>query len=169
MGLQTVVSEATYLSTPYDPDCDYIDGEVLERNLGEERHSYLQAILSSYFVTRRRQWNVVPYTEQRVRVGLRRYRVPDICVVRGGRSPEQVFTQPPFLCIEILSTEDRLKRIEERIADYLKMGVPTVWLIDPAGPKAWIYRGESVAEVTDGVLRTSDPEIYVPIAELLDD
>lgn len=28
-----------YLSTAYRPDCDYVDGEVLERNVGETPHS----------------------------------------------------------------------------------------------------------------------------------
>ena len=31
-----------YLRTVYRPDCDYIDGEVLERNLGEKPHARLQ-------------------------------------------------------------------------------------------------------------------------------
>ena len=30
-----------YLATVYRPDGDYIDGEVLERNLGEQAHSLL--------------------------------------------------------------------------------------------------------------------------------
>jgi hypothetical protein len=34
-----------YLSTAYRPDCDYIDGEVRERNLGEYPHSNLQGRL----------------------------------------------------------------------------------------------------------------------------
>ena len=38
---------------------------------------------------------------------------------------------PPLLCVEILSPEDRFGRMEERIADYLKMGVRDVWVIDP--------------------------------------
>ena len=35
-----------YLKTTYRPDCDYIDGEVLERNVGEFKHGRLQGMLS---------------------------------------------------------------------------------------------------------------------------
>ena len=30
-----------YLATSYRPDCDYVDGEIEERNLGEKEHSIL--------------------------------------------------------------------------------------------------------------------------------
>jgi hypothetical protein len=36
------VGIAEYLSTVYDPDCDYVDGEILERNLGAFDHARLQ-------------------------------------------------------------------------------------------------------------------------------
>ena len=31
-----LISVREYLSTSYRPDCDYVDGEVQERNLGEK-------------------------------------------------------------------------------------------------------------------------------------
>ena len=34
VGIQVSVEE--YLHTSYRPDCDYVDGEVQERNLGNE-------------------------------------------------------------------------------------------------------------------------------------
>ena len=33
----------------YRPDCDYVDGRVVERNLGERDHSKLQAAIAAYF------------------------------------------------------------------------------------------------------------------------
>ncbi len=46
---QTLISVEEYLKTSYSPDCDYVDGVVEERNLGERDHSWIQAqIASSY-------------------------------------------------------------------------------------------------------------------------
>jgi Uma2 family endonuclease len=64
------------------------------------------------------------------------FRVPDICVVAGSEFQQEIFTAPPLLCIEIFSEDDRWSRIQERIDDYLSLGVPHVWVIDPRPRKA---------------------------------
>jgi len=43
-----------------------------------------------------------------------------VCVVLGEPG-EQILTKPPLICIEILSRDDRMSRLEERIDDYLAM------------------------------------------------
>src|SRR5579864_5054858 len=108
MPAGTLVSVEEYLSTSYDPDCDYVDGEVLERNLGEQDHSRLQGVLYAYLFNREKQWGIYVFPEQRVQVSRARFRVSDIYAVAGSRPIEQIFTQPPFLCIEILSPEDTM-------------------------------------------------------------
>ena len=42
MSTATQVTVEEYLATTWRPDCDYVDGEVLERNLGQTDHSELQ-------------------------------------------------------------------------------------------------------------------------------
>jgi hypothetical protein len=37
----TLISIEEYLRTSYHPDCDYVDGEIQERNLGEREHARL--------------------------------------------------------------------------------------------------------------------------------
>lgn len=44
MPAETLISVEEYLATSYRPDCDYVDGQVLERNLGEWEHGSLQAL-----------------------------------------------------------------------------------------------------------------------------
>lgn len=167
MGTAVLVSVEEYLHTVYRPDCDYIDGVVEERNLGEYDHARLQGLLLQWLMGLEKRLKVWVVPEQRVRVKPARYRIPDICVVVGPEPREQVFTQPPFLCIEILSVEDRMVRVQERIDDYLEFGVGYVWVINPQTRKAWIYTSEGAREAKDGVLRTADPEIAVPLSEVL--
>lgn len=166
MGSATSISVAEYLSTAYSPDRDYVDGEVVERNLGERDHSSIQGIIFVSLFARRREWGIHVYPEQRVQVKPTRFRIPDVCAVKGAKPAEQVFTHPPFLCVEILSKDDRMSQIEERISDYLQMGVSYVWLVDPASRRAWTYTADEIREVKDGVLRTRGPDIEVPLAEV---
>ena len=166
MPAGTLISVSEYLSTSYDPDCDYVDGEVLERCLGERDHSKIQRNFILYFGTRMRKWSVHVFPEQRVQVSPTRFRVPDVCVVAGAEPDEQIFTKPPMLCIEILSPEDTMSRMMTRIEDYLAFGVPHVWVIDPSTRRAYNYTAAGMHEVKDGVLRTDDPQIAVPLAEI---
>ena len=39
------ISLQEYLATSYRPDRDYVDGAVLERNLGEREHGAIQTFL----------------------------------------------------------------------------------------------------------------------------
>jgi Uma2 family endonuclease len=68
--------------------------------------------------------------------------------------------------MEILSPSDRMGEMQDRIDDYLDFGVRYVWLIDPRKRRAFLYTSEGVHEVKDGILRTSDPDIRVSLAEL---
>ena len=98
---RTLVSVEEYLHTDYEPDCDYVDGILVERNVGEKDHAKLQKRLLLYFEERCKQWNIFAIQELRVQVARTRYRVPDICVVLGPEPDEQILTKPPFLCIEV--------------------------------------------------------------------
>lgn len=155
-----------YLCATYHPDRDYVDGEVLERNVGERDHSELQRELMFFFRGRQQQWNVFVFPEQRVQVSPTRFRVPDLCVYAGEKPKEQIFRTPPFICIEILSPEDRLERIQEKIDDYLDFGVPYVWVINPRNRRAWTYTKEGSREVKDGLLYTENPSLAVSLAEV---
>jgi len=128
-----------YLRTSYHPDADYLDGEIEERNLGEFEHARLQYLLAAIFAVREKEWNIVGATEQRIRVAPDRVRICDFLLLRADAPRESVTLTPPLLCIEILSPEDRLNRAELVLADYLAMGVPNLWLIDPIRRAAYTY------------------------------
>ncbi len=162
-----MVSAEEYLSTSFaDGDREYVDGVIVERNLGEKDHSNTQGELIYFFRVLRAKLGTFAFPEQRVQVSPTRFRVPDVCVYVGSAPEEQVFRTPPFLVIEVLSPDDRASDVQEKIEDYLAFGVPFVWVIDPRTGRGYIHTPEGSREAKDGVLRTSNPAIELPLREL---
>jgi Uma2 family endonuclease len=159
-----LISVEEYLSTSYSPDCEYVSGAVVERNVGEKDHGKLQRAVIIWFHEHRRELRAHVFPEQRIRVAADRFRVPDVCVVLGQEPVEQVFTAPPFICIEILSPEDRLAAMQEKVQDFIRMGVPHVWIINPRSREAFRCTADGLHRVTE--LRTEEPEIRIPLDEL---
>lgn len=155
-----------YLATSYRPDCDYVDGEVLERNLGEKEHSVLKRALILLFGFHREDWDVEVFPEQRVQVGPTRYRIPDITVVPAGVRWERILQVPALLFIEILSPEDRLNRVRERVDDYFSLGTEHVWVIDPELRKGYVCSRRGFQEPEGGILAISGFPIRVVLSEL---
>lgn len=166
MSVATTVPLSEYLNTSYRPDCEYLDGELLERNVGEWDHARLQGLLYGRLLGLEKGLGILAVPEQRVQVKLRRFRVPDITVIAGPRPAGGIVTKPPFLCIEVISPEDRMKQMRERVADYLEFGVPFIWVIDPATKLATIYTQDGAREVRDGILTTHNPDITINLNEL---
>ena len=168
MGVGTLISEEEYLHTSYEPDCGFEDGALIERNLGTERHSWLQAALTAFFFRRRKVWGITPYIAQRIKLRPGKFRVPDFCILQGPRPKELVFTTPPLLVVEILSPEDRPIRVNKTIQDWRGFAVPNVWLIDPEKFENELHDEHGVRSLPDGVLRVSGSAIEVPL-HLLDE
>ena len=61
--------------------------------------------------------------------------VPDVTLLDRNRPIEQIVTHPPVAVIEILSPADALKRVMAKCERYERMGVQTILVIDPDGPK----------------------------------
>jgi Uma2 family endonuclease len=163
MPASVLVSVEEYLNTSFHPDCDYVDGRLVERNLGELDHSDLQTEIAVFFRLRGKRWGIHAFVEQRVQVSPTRFRIPDVCVTIGAKPTEQIFRTPPFLAIEILSKKDRKRDILERVADYLAFGVRYVWVIDPRSREGWVHTTAGVERVKDGILRTQDPALEMSL------
>jgi Uma2 family endonuclease len=164
----TLISIDQYLSTSYHPDCDFVDGEIQERNLGEREHARLQTLLTVWFGNNERAWNVFTLVEQRIRVAPRRVRIADICLVLRDAPREQVTLTPPLLCVEILSPEDRLPRAARVMEDYARMGVANLWLLDPKDRVAYVYSSDGLLQLTTNRLTIPNTEIHVDLANLFD-
>jgi Uma2 family endonuclease len=162
----TLLSIDEYLRTSYHPDCDFVDGEIEERNLGRREHARLQAVLTVWFGNNEKAWNVYSLVEQRIRVGLRRVRIADICLVSREAPKDQVIVTPPLLCVEILSPEDRLPRAARLMEDYVRMGVPNLWLLDPQDRVAYVYASDGLFKLTTDRLSIPTTEIHVDLPAL---
>jgi Uma2 family endonuclease len=168
MGAATLVSVEEYLSTSYSPDREYIDGRIVERNLGEKAHSSIQTNLIMYLGPLRKALGIKIFAEQRVQVSAKRFRVPDVTIVKASQIQGEIFTAPPHLCVEVLSKDDTMLYMQEKIDDYLKFEVPYVWIINPRLRKGYVATKAGMVEAQSGLLVTSDPDIRVPVAELFD-
>ena len=166
MTTATLVPVAEYLASSYEPDRDYIDGEVLERNMGELGHGALQLRIGVWLMARAVRYGIFPAVEVRIRIADRRYRIPDIVVLSADAPRDPVIAHAPLLCIEILSRSDSLSDIWKRIEDYFSIGVPVCWIVDPASHDAFIATPAGLAKVTDGILRAG--EIEMPLSEVFE-
>ena len=157
-----LVSLDEYLDTAYSPDREYVDGVVVERQVGERPHSRVQGNLIVFFG--QRYEHLFAWPEQRVRtIPDRRSRVPDVCVTLEDPKID-VFEDPPFLVIEILSKRDEMGEVLEKLAEYEAFGVPHIRLIDPRRRKAFTYGTGCLQEAAGNALVAG--EIHVPLEEV---
>ncbi len=169
-AIQTVPDLLTmeeYLHTSYQPDCDFVDDHIEERNVGEFEHGLLQMEFGFWFRSHRGEWKVRVVSEHRTRVSGKRVRIPDVSVVWEDEAlREKVRVTPPLIAIEILSSEDRMPRVLVRLNDFLAMGVEHVWVFDPLERVAYTYTRDGLKLVESGRLTVAETPIYVDLAEL---
>jgi Uma2 family endonuclease len=139
----THVPVEIYLKSSFEPDAEYVDGVIEERPMGEWNHANWQAAILEFFRSRRQDWNIRAAAELRVQVSAGSFRVPDISVTDRGLPIEQVITHPPIAVFEILSPEDTLTRVMTKLADYERMGIPIILILDPNG-KHFRFSGGSL-------------------------
>src|SRR4051812_48446236 len=76
----------------------------------------------------------------------------------------------PVLAVEVLSPSDTQEQIDEKIDEYLAVGVPLVWVLDPHDQTVTVYRPGAHPELFNvGQELTGDPHLpgfRVPVARL---
>ena len=105
-------------------------------------------------------------------------RAPDAWFVRrervpGGRIPRTFWPGPPDIAVEVLSPSDRFSDVMRKADDYLRAGTPILWVIDPEGRTAAIFRpGRSPHLIgEDGILDGEDilPGFQITLRDLLEE
>ena len=103
-------------------------------------------------------------------------RAPDLWFVRAERVPPEGIPRTfwpgaPDLAVEVLSPSDRFVAVLEKAQDYLNAGTRRVWVIDPEGRSAAVFRPDGPPRLMDenGALDGEDliPGFRVALRELL--
>jgi len=166
MGSSILIPVSEYLQTTYRPDRDYVDGELKERNVGEQPHAHVQGIITSIFREHRKIWGVRALPEQRLQISSSRYRIPDVCVIRNTDGKDRIISFAPLLCVEVVSSEDRMSDLKKRVEDYASIGVKKTWVIDPWRRVGYHATVEGFNQPSDGVLRLEGTSIQVSLVEV---
>jgi Uma2 family endonuclease len=68
--------------------------------------------------------------------------------------------------MEVLSKDDTLRSMRERVDDYLNFGVQRVWIVDPATRRACVRSATGFQEPEKGVLVVPRTAIRLVLSEL---
>ncbi len=173
MGATTLISLDEYLNTSYNPDRDFLDGVLVERNVGTQLHGLLQSTLVIYFGQFRASHRIKVFTETRLRVDAAkgRHRIPDVMLVSLPYQKAKVIVDVPVVVVEIKSPDDTFDDILTRCFDYEALGVPNILVMDPDDKHSWrfidrglLFIGESTELPLPGG-RT----LALPVAELFEE
>jgi Uma2 family endonuclease len=137
----SLVPVEEYLNTSYlDGDREYLDGLVVDRNIGTPGHSALQKILIVHLAAFEKQLQIAVRPECRTRIQESCYRVPDVLVmVRPFRQTDRIVLDPPLVIVEILSPDDKVLDTLRRFREYEKFGVRYIVQMDPEDRTAAIF------------------------------
>jgi Uma2 family endonuclease len=120
-----------YLHTSFPGvDCEYRDGELVERALPEYIHGRTQTRIVFFFELLRKQLSVFASVDTRVRLREGLYLIPDVSVFWPAR-PAPLPDSPPLIAAEVLAPNDRFIAVREKLREYHDWGVGHVWLVDP--------------------------------------
>jgi len=167
MATGVLASEQEYLRTVYEPDAEFADGRIEERFMGEQDHAAWQEALILWFGGHRKEWQLRARPELRINVTPEHYQVPDITLVRNEELQDQILTRPPIAVFEILSPEDRVSRLFEKLELYEQMGIPNIIVVEPTGARLHRkYVNGNMVPCFDGILRLDGTEAFVDWKEI---
>lgn len=143
-----LMSVEEYLAKSFpDGDREYLDGVVVERNLGTPGHSRLQKLVLAHLLPVEGPLGIELFPECRTRITETRYRVPDVlAMVKPFRATDRVLLDPPFLIVEVLSPDDRVKDTRRRFKDYAAFGVKHIVQMDPEDRTTSVFAGGQLIE-----------------------
>ena len=106
--------------------------------------------------------------ELRIQVAETRFRVPDVTVLDRDQPIEQIVTRAPIAVFEILSPDDIMPRMLTKLADYERMGIAGIFVMDPKGSRCRFENGSLVPLSADPVACGRLTINFQEIEQLLD-
>jgi len=163
MATATLIPVEEYLRTSYDPDVEYVDGVLVERNVGDWLHSLIQRNI--IIALSRRYPNIYAVPELRSRTAETRYRLPDVCVLLAAPQTKYLL-EAAFVAIEILSEDDRMSRMLEKLQEYAAAGVAHIWLIDPRMKQMFAFHDGTLEEVKGDLVSSGEAQLELTREEV---
>ncbi len=159
----TVVSLEEYFNTSYEPECEYIDGELIPKAIGTKDHSFLQVRITRLLYRFEEAGLCRIGTELSVRIRDQEILIPDVCAVAIDDPGPTVVSTPALLCVEVLSPSDRFNYTLRKCEDYVRWGVPACWILDPVAKRAWVFNATGLQAIpADGTLTAGPIELALP-------
>jgi Uma2 family endonuclease len=122
----------------WEGDFDYLDGTLDRHDWGDYSHSTVDTQLVAWFAKYLREWHIRVLRSITLEITPTRFRVPDLVIFDRDTNAENfVRTSVPLVVIEVLSPEDTMMHVTDLEADYRKMGVENIWIIDPRQKTGW--------------------------------
>ncbi len=160
------ITVGEYLGSVYRPDVDYVDGVLEERNVGEFDHGDVQWAVMAAINAFTKEAGIRARPEVRVQVNETRFRIPDVCVVPARWKRTPVIQDPPLLCIEVASPRDTIRDLRHRCGDYLAMGVPEAWILDPLARAVHVVRSNGTVEYRSGSLSIPSLPLFIEVSQI---
>lgn len=162
MNVGMLISVEKYLNTSYDPDVEYVDGVPVERNGDDWLHSLIQRNLIVVLSVKYPRIHAVPEFRSTTETW---YRLPDVCVLLTAPTTSYL-VDAAFLAIEILSKDDGMPEMLEKLEEYELKGVLNIWLIDPRRQNMYVYLDGVLSVVRGDVIFTADQTIELHRSEI---
>ena len=167
MATKAAVSEEEYLRTSFpDVDPEFRDGEILERSLPDYYHGKTQGNMVAFYRPHRETHRLFASSETRVRIRPGRYAIPDVAIFWPDEPRTRVPDARPLIVVEILSPDDRMSQVREKLREYLDWGVPHIWLVDPEARVLYEFGHDGLHEVPS--YRIPEAGLEVTAADIFD-
>lgn len=131
-----------------DKNCDLVRGEIVEMTRPGKLHGYVCGnvvrILSNFSFQRKKGYVCSNDTGVVVDRDPDSVRGPDVLFFEDATTIEEIDRkygeEPPLLAVEVLSPNDTIGKIMERVADQLRFGTRLVWVIDPEARNVTVFQ-----------------------------
>lgn len=146
--------EYLWLSERTNRLVEFTDGYIEEVPMPTEKH---QDILEFLFLALRvlmlQIGGKVYFAPLRLRIRPRKFREPDILLVRDANDPRRSnkFWTGADLVVEIVSPDKPERDLVEKRGDYAEGGIPEYWIVNPETETITVLRLEGSAYVEHGV------------------
>jgi Uma2 family endonuclease len=134
-------------------ESELIEGRIVERAMPNQEHAAILYAIIAALVRADRDQVILGRPELRLQTGEDRFRIADLALYVGEAPADPVPRQPPAVVVEILSPDDPMEGVMEKLCEYEDWGVAAVCLVAP--------RRQAVYRLLNGVLQAAEA-IEVP-------